>query len=84
MKELAKVGGEAGVDMRIVNTNTWVMEGMVADRMQDSPSHPKVFLAGDAAHAFPPSGGFGLNAGVQDAFNLAHKIAEAEHLHGQS
>lgn len=70
--------------MKIVNTNTWVMEGMVADRMQDSLTDPKVFLAGDSAHAFPPSGGFGLNAGVQDAFNLAHKIAEAEHLKNRS
>ena len=32
------------------------------------------FLAGDAAHAFPPSGGFGLNTGIGDAFCLAHKL----------
>ena len=38
---------------------------------------PKVFLAGDAAHTFPPSGGFGLNTGVGDANNLAYKIAWA-------
>jgi 2-polyprenyl-6-methoxyphenol hydroxylase-like FAD-dependent oxidoreductase len=30
---------------------------------------------GDAAHAFPPSGGFGMNTGIGDAFNLAHKLA---------
>jgi len=35
----------------------------------------RVFLAGDAAHAFPPSGGFGLNTGIGDAFNLAHKLS---------
>lgn len=35
----------------------------------------RVFLAGDSAHAFPPSGGFGLNTGIGDAFNLAHKLA---------
>ena len=34
----------------------------------------RVFLAGDAAHAFPPSGGFGLNTGIGDAFCLAHKL----------
>jgi 2-polyprenyl-6-methoxyphenol hydroxylase-like FAD-dependent oxidoreductase len=34
-----------------------------------------VFLAGDAAHAFPPSGGFGLNTGIGDAFCLAHKLS---------
>lgn len=32
-------------------------------------------MAGDAAHAFPPSGGFGLNTGIGDAFNLAHKLS---------
>ena len=36
----------------------------------------RVFLAGDSAHAFPPSGGFGLNTGIGDAFNLAHKLSE--------
>jgi hypothetical protein len=35
----------------------------------------RVFLAGDAAHRFPPTGGFGLNTGVQDVHNLAWKLA---------
>ena len=35
----------------------------------------RVFLAGDAAHIHAPTGGQGLNAGVQDAFNLAWKMA---------
>jgi putative polyketide hydroxylase/tetracenomycin A2 monooxygenase-dioxygenase len=34
-----------------------------------------VFVVGDAAHRFPPTGGFGLNSGVQDAHNLAWKLA---------
>ncbi|CAM9089927.1 unnamed protein product, partial [Ectocarpus fasciculatus] len=38
-----------------------------------------VFLAGDAAHQFPPAGGFGLNTGVQDAHNLAWKLAAVHH-----
>ena len=38
---------------------------------------PRVFLAGDAAHSFPPAGGLGMNSGVQDAHNLAWKIAAA-------
>ena len=33
------------------------------------------FLAGDAAHRFPPAGGFGMNTGFQDAHNLAWKLA---------
>ncbi|MFF7602263.1 FAD-dependent monooxygenase [Streptomyces mirabilis] len=35
----------------------------------------RVFLAGDAAHAHPPTGGQGLNTGVQDAYNLGWKLA---------
>jgi hypothetical protein len=34
----------------------------------------RVFLAGDAAHVHPPSGGQGLNTGVQDAYNLGWKL----------
>jgi 2-polyprenyl-6-methoxyphenol hydroxylase-like FAD-dependent oxidoreductase len=35
----------------------------------------RVFLAGDAAHAYPPSGGYGMNTGIGDVFNLAHKLS---------
>ncbi|RDI67276.1 FAD-dependent monooxygenase [Nocardia pseudobrasiliensis] len=37
----------------------------------------RVFLAGDAAHAHPPTGGQGMNTGVQDAYNLGWKLAAA-------
>ena len=39
----------------------------------------KVFIAGDAGHAVPPTGGYGMNSGIADAYNLVHKIADAEH-----
>ena len=35
----------------------------------------RIFLAGDAAHVMPPTGGFGGNTGVHDAHNLAWKLA---------
>jgi 2-polyprenyl-6-methoxyphenol hydroxylase-like FAD-dependent oxidoreductase len=35
----------------------------------------RVFLAGDAAHIHPPTGGQGMNTGIQDAYNLAWKLA---------
>lgn len=38
----------------------------------------RVFFAGDAAHQFPPAGGFGMNTGIQDAHNLAWKLAAGE------
>jgi 2-polyprenyl-6-methoxyphenol hydroxylase-like FAD-dependent oxidoreductase len=34
-------------------------------------SEKGVFLVGDAAHVFPPAGGFGMNTGLQDVYSLA-------------
>lgn len=39
----------------------------------------RVFLAGDAAHLFTPTGGFGMNTGIDDAANLAWKLAARVH-----
>ncbi|MGW4798048.1 FAD-dependent oxidoreductase [Nonomuraea sp. NPDC004297] len=44
-------------------------------RLADRFRAGRVFLAGDAAHVHPPSGGQGLNTGVQDAYNLGWKLA---------
>jgi putative polyketide hydroxylase len=45
--------------------------GQVAERYQVD----RVFLVGDAAHLVPPTGGFGASLGIQDAHNLAWKLA---------
>jgi hypothetical protein len=42
----------------------------------------RVFLAGDAGHIHSPAGGQGMNTGMQDAFNLAWKLAAV--IHGQA
>jgi len=57
-------------DIKILKTSSWTMTSQIADRYRDG----RVFLVGDAAHRFPPSGGMGLNSGVQDAHNLAWKL----------
>jgi 2-polyprenyl-6-methoxyphenol hydroxylase-like FAD-dependent oxidoreductase len=46
-----------------------------AVRMVDHLRVGRTFLAGDAAHVHPPTGGQGLNTGVQDAYNLGWKLA---------
>ncbi len=48
----------------------WEYEGIVAKKFRVGP----VFLVGDAAHRHPPTGGLGLNTGVQDVFNLCWKL----------
>ncbi|MEN3279333.1 MAG: putative polyketide hydroxylase [Solirubrobacteraceae bacterium] len=51
----------------------WDATADVADRYQVG----RIFLVGDAVHALPPNGGFGGNTGMQDAHNLAWKLALA-------
>ena len=58
-------------DYEIRSTGTWTMTKQIADRFRRGP----LLLIGDAAHRFPHTGGFGLNSGVQDAHNLAWKLA---------
>jgi 2-polyprenyl-6-methoxyphenol hydroxylase-like FAD-dependent oxidoreductase len=63
--------GVPGMPVTIKDIATWRATADIADRYRDG----RVFLAGDAAHVVPPNGGFGGNTGVQDAHNLAWKLA---------
>lgn len=47
--------------------------------MTDRYADGRVFIAGDAAHIHPPTGAQGMNTGIQDAYNLAWKLALAVH-----
>jgi 2-polyprenyl-6-methoxyphenol hydroxylase-like FAD-dependent oxidoreductase len=58
-------------DFEVRHVLPWTMTAQVAETYRSG----RVFLMGDAAHRFPPSGGLGLNTGVQDAHNLAWKLA---------
>jgi putative polyketide hydroxylase len=57
-----------GTDLKVLS---FVIGAQVAQQYRDG----RVFLVGDAAHIVPPSGGFGANTGIQDAHNLAWKLA---------
>ncbi|HEV7731101.1 MAG TPA: FAD-dependent monooxygenase [Candidatus Binatia bacterium] len=59
------------VALEIRTISPWAMTCQVAARYRDG----RTFLVGDAAHRFPPTGGLGLNTGIQDAHNLAWKLA---------
>ena len=53
-------------------STVWRPNVRLAERFQVG----RVFIAGDAAHVHPPTGGQGLNTGVQDAYNLGWKLAD--------
>lgn len=58
-------------DIQVLRTEHWYARRLVAERY----SVNRVFLVGDAAHAWMPVGGFGMNTGVADAANLGWKLA---------
>lgn len=81
-EELCKqvLAGAIGKDIspKILSYRPWLLSRNVAKSYRQG----NVFLAGDAAHSFPPTGGLGLNSGIADVHNLAFKIAAV--LQGQA
>lgn len=71
MELLRAAIGVPGIPVVIDHIATWQAVAEGAERYQDG----RVFLAGDAAHVVPPNGGYGGNTGIQDAHNLAWKLA---------
>ena len=63
--------GEPDIPVTIENVMHWKATADTAEHFRDG----RIFIAGDAAHVMPPTGGWGGNAGVQDAHNLAWKLA---------
>jgi 2-polyprenyl-6-methoxyphenol hydroxylase-like FAD-dependent oxidoreductase len=63
--------GEPALEPEILSVGSWTMNAVVAQRLRQG----RVLLVGDAAHQLPPTGGFGMNTGVQTAHNLVWKLA---------
>ena len=63
--------GVDDLEITVKAFSRWTYDGLVADRFRLG----RVFFMGDAAHRHPPTGGLGLNTGVQDAQNLCWKLA---------
>ncbi|MFI8221438.1 FAD-dependent monooxygenase [Streptomyces sp. NPDC085932] len=67
--------GVADLPVKVLDARPWTMKAEVAEKFRDG----RIFLVGDAAHRFPPTGGFGMNSSIQDAHNLAWKIVGVYH-----
>ena len=63
--------GDPEIAVEIENVQRWSASAEYAEQLQAR----RVFLAGDAVHVMPPTGGFGGNCGVQDGYDLAWKLA---------
>jgi 2-polyprenyl-6-methoxyphenol hydroxylase-like FAD-dependent oxidoreductase len=70
--------GRPDLDVQVLSVLPWRVRAALAERFR----HGRVFLVGDAAHAIPPIGAFGMNTGIADAHNVAWKLAYA--LRGQA
>ncbi|GAA4945336.1 hypothetical protein GCM10023238_09460 [Streptomyces heliomycini] len=68
---IRKAVGVPDLDVEITGRAAWHAAERVAERYADG----RVFLAGDSAHEMSPTGAFGSNTGIQDAHNLAWKLA---------
>jgi 2,4-dichlorophenol 6-monooxygenase len=63
--------GDPNLEIELIGASTWTVNNMYATQMQSG----RIFIMGDAAHRHPPSNGLGSNTSIQDAFNLAWKLA---------
>lgn len=66
-------GAKNECDFDVLSIRPWTMSSLVAQRYVNKSNN--MVLVGDAAHAFPPAGGFGMNTGLQDSHNLAWRLA---------
>ncbi|HWD79013.1 MAG TPA: FAD-dependent monooxygenase [Kribbella sp.] len=63
--------GDDTIDVKLKGTSVWSVNHMYAEKA----SKGRVFCMGDAIHRHPPSNGLGSNTSIQDAYNLAWKLA---------
>ena len=68
VRELLKI---PDLEINVLKVSHWVLERVLADKYAVG----RVFIAGDAAHRRPPTTGLGLNTSIEDALNLAWKLA---------
>jgi 2-polyprenyl-6-methoxyphenol hydroxylase-like FAD-dependent oxidoreductase len=69
IRHILGVGSE--LEIEVMSKEDWTGRRLVADRFQNG----RAFIAGDAAHLWIPHAGYGMNAGIADAADLAWKLA---------
>ncbi|MBM9503275.1 FAD-dependent monooxygenase [Actinacidiphila acididurans] len=74
-EELLREAVGKPVEHEVLGVVRWTGRRLVAERYRTG----RVFLAGDAAHIWIPVGGFGMNAGIQDAATLGWMLAAVHH-----
>ncbi|GHK02835.1 hypothetical protein SY2F82_46320 [Streptomyces sp. Y2F8-2] len=70
-RHIRRAVGVPDLDVEVTGKASW----RAAERVADRYAAGRVFLAGDSAHEMSPTGAFGSNTGIQDAHNLAWKLA---------
>ncbi|GJD66825.1 FAD-dependent monooxygenase [Methylobacterium frigidaeris] len=75
LADLQAVADELLPDHAPLSDLRWSSVYRIAMRLAAAYRQGRCFIAGDAAHIHPPTGGQGMNTGIQDAYNLAWKLA---------
>lgn len=74
-KEIIDIVQERGHGEYYVTDVSWISPFWIHGKVAEKMRHKSIFLLGDAAHIHSPAGGQGMNTGIQDAYNLAWKLA---------
>ncbi|MEU7415752.1 FAD-dependent monooxygenase [Streptomyces antibioticus] len=75
LEHIQAVVDRLGPRPAVLSRMRWSSVFRISHRIVDRYGEGRVFVAGDAAHIHPPTGAQGMNTGVQDACNLAWKLA---------
>jgi 2-polyprenyl-6-methoxyphenol hydroxylase-like FAD-dependent oxidoreductase len=75
LAEIQKVAGDLVPGTPHLSDLRWSSMFRISMRLAARYRQGRVFIAGDAAHIHPPTGGQGMNTGIQDVYNLAWKLA---------
>lgn len=74
-REVTEIVQERAHGQYYVSNVNWISPFWIHGKVTEKMRYNTVFLAGDAAHIHSPAGGQGMNTGLQDAYNLAWKLA---------